>query len=472
MGFDLNLQISAVTVFIQGLLSFFSPCVLPLLPLYMSYLAAGTAVIDENGVMRYDRKTVMLHTLMFVIGISAAFFILGLGMSTLGRLFGSHRQLIAGIGGIAVILFGLYQLGVFGNIGFLDRERKFGSGIKPSAMSPLTALLLGFFFSFSWTPCIGPVLSGVLLMAASASGDSAAAGFLLIAVYTAGFVIPFLLVGLFTSSLLEMFRKHRDIVRYTVKIGGVLLILMGVMMLSGQMGRVSSYLSQFGAVSADSGTMQQTTAEDESIAADSDDKNTGAAEDPAAKTDADPYTSEPHPDEDVSKEEARTEAANDGSAKADENSSPSEKVYPAIDFDLVDQYGNRQQLSSYKGKVVFLNFWATWCPPCRAEMPDIQKLYEYYEDHPEENVVILGVAEPGNGQEQSEEGVRKFLEDNGYSYPVAFDTEGRTFMNYAIMSIPTTYMIDENGNMFGYVSGSMSAETMRSIIEQTKSGKR
>ena len=436
MGFDLNLQISAVTVFIQGLLSFFSPCVLPLLPLYMSYLAAGTAVKDENGVMRYDRKTVMLHTLMFVIGISAAFFILGLGMSTLGRLFGSHRQLIAGIGGIAVILFGLYQLGVFGNIGFLDRERKLGSGIKPSAMSPLTALLLGFFFSFSWTPCIGPVLSGVLLMAASASGDSAAAGFLLIAVYTAGFVIPFLLVGLFTSSLLEMFRKHRDIVRYTVKIGGVLLILMGVMMLSGQMGRVSSYLSQFGAVSADSGTMQQTTAED------------------------------------VSKEEARTEAANDGSAKADENSSPSEKVYPAIDFDLVDQYGNRQQLSSYKGKVVFLNFWATWCPPCRAEMPDIQKLYEYYEDHPEENVVILGVAEPGNGQEQSEEGVRKFLEDNGYSYPVAFDTEGRTFMNYAIMSIPTTYMIDENGNMFGYVSGSMSAETMRSIIEQTKSGKR
>ena len=378
----------------------------------------------------------MLHTLMFVIGISAAFFILGLGMSTLGRLFGSHRQLIAGIGGIAVILFGLYQLGVFGNIGFLDRERKLGSGIKPSAMSPLTALLLGFFFSFSWTPCIGPVLSGVLLMAASASGDSAAAGFLLIAVYTAGFVIPFLLVGLFTSSLLEMFRKHRDIVRYTVKIGGVLLILMGVMMLSGQMGRVSSYLSQFGAVSADSGTMQQTTAED------------------------------------VSKEEARTEAANDGSAKADENSSPSEKVYPAIDFDLVDQYGNRQQLSSYKGKVVFLNFWATWCPPCRAEMPDIQKLYEYYEDHPEENVVILGVAEPGNGQEQSEEGVRKFLEDNGYSYPVAFDTEGRTFMNYAIMSIPTTYMIDKNGNMFGYVSGAMSAETMRSIIEQTKSGKR
>lgn len=436
MGFDLNLQMSAVTVFIQGLLSFFSPCVLPLLPLYMSYLAAGTAVEDKNGVMRYDRKTVMLHTLMFVIGISAAFFILGLGMSTLGRLFGSHRQLIAGIGGIAVILFGLYQLGVFGNIDFLDRERKLGSGIKPSAMSPLTALLLGFFFSFSWTPCIGPVLSGVLLMAASASGDSAAAGFLLIAVYTAGFVIPFLLVGLFTSSLLEMFRKHHDIVRYTVKIGGVLLIMMGVMMLSGQMGRVSSYLSQFGAVSADSGTMQQTTAED------------------------------------VSKEEARTEAANDDSAKADENSNPSEKVYPAIDFDLVDQYGNRQQLSSYKGKVVFLNFWATWCPPCRAEMPDIQKLYEYYEDHPEENVVILGVAEPGNGQEQSEEGVRKFLEDNGYSYPVAFDTEGRTFMNYAIMSIPTTYMIDENGNMFGYVSGSMSAETMRSIIEQTKSGKR
>lgn len=145
---------------------------------------------------------------------------------------------------------------------------------------------------------------------------------------------------------------------------------------------------------------------------------------------------------------------------------------PAVDFTLNDQYGNTHTLSDYKGRVVFLNFWATWCPPCRAEMPDIQKLYREYEEAGDDSVVILGVAAPGLGQEKDIDGITAFLEENGYTYPVVMDETGDVFLHYYVYSYPTTYMIDKEGNVFGYLTGSMPESTMRSIIEQTLSGVR
>ena len=237
MQLTLTNSISAATVFVQGLLSFFSPCVLPLLPVYIGYLSGGTAVMQEDGSMTYDRKKVLVNTVFFVLGISFAFFLLGLGMSLIGVFLRQHQALFAAIGGVIVILFGLYQLGVFGTSKFLSRERRLPWKLDKAAMSPLTALLMGFSFSFAWTPCVGPALSSVLMMAASAS--SAATGFLLVGVYTVGFVLPFLAVGLFASSLLTLFRKHRNVVRWTGKVGGVVMILMGVLMITGQMTRLA-----------------------------------------------------------------------------------------------------------------------------------------------------------------------------------------------------------------------------------------
>lgn len=142
----------------------------------------------------------------------------------------------------------------------------------------------------------------------------------------------------------------------------------------------------------------------------------------------------------------------------------------AIDFTLYDQYGKEHSLSDYKGKTIFLNFWATWCPPCKAEMPDIQKLYESYGADGE--VVILGVAAPNFGNETDEDGIKAFLKENGYTYPVLMDTTGELFMQYGISSYPTTFMIDKEGNVFGYVSGQLSEDMMKSIIRQTIEGKR
>lgn len=409
MGFSLEISVPVLTVFFQGLLSFFSPCVLPLIPIYIGYLSGGTGQIGEDGRIHFKRSKVLFHTVFFVLGVSFAFFLLGLGFSAMGNFLKENQIWFARIGGVIVILFGLYQMGFLGKSYFLGKERRLPFKLDLLAMSPVTALVMGFTFSFAWTPCVGPALASVLLMTASAA--TKVTGFLYIAVYTAGFVLPFLAVGLFTTTLLEFFKSHMKVVHYTVKIGGVLMIFMGILMLTGKMNAVSGALSS---------------------------------------TETQEEATETEPEEE---EEAAEEV----------------KTIPAIDFTLKDQYGNTHTLSDYKGKTVFLNFWATWCSPCRAEMPDIQKLYEEFQ---QEDVVILGVAAPNLGREKSEEGIKGFLEENGYTYPVVMDTEAEAFQAYGINSFPTTFMIDKDGNVFGYIPGQLSEETMRDIIRQTVDGKR
>lgn len=423
MNFSLDVSVPALTVFFQGLLSFFSPCVLPLIPLYIGYLSGGTGKRGADGKIHYQKSKVMIHTLCFVIGVSFAFFALGFGVSALGSFLNKNQMLFARIGGVIIVLFGFYQLGVFGNSRVLGKERRLPFHLDKLAMSPLTALIMGFTFSFAWTPCVGPALTSVLLMAASA--NTKVMGFVLIGVYTVGFVLPFLAVGLFTTTLLEFFKSHMNVVKYTVKVGGALMILMGVLMFTGKMNAFTGYLS--GGTNANLESQEETEKESED-----------ASED---------------------KEENKEEESK-------------ETVVPAIDFTLKDQFGNEHTLSDYKGKTVFLNFWATWCGPCRSEMPDIQKLFETYETEGDNAVIILGVAAPGLGQEKDEAGIKAFLDENGYTYPTLMDTTGDLFSEYGISSFPTTFMIDREGNVFGYVSGALNEDMMKNIIEQTLEGKR
>ena len=230
MNLTIETGVSAITVFLQGLLSVFSPCVLPLIPLYISYLSGGAKSVDGEGNITYQRTRVLKNTLFFVVGISFAFFLLGFGFTAAGRFFHNYQTLFTRIGGIIIILFGLCQLGLFGEQ-FFYREHRFHFQPDTLAMNPLTALAMGFTFSFAWTPCVGPTLASVLILAASAS--SSFTGFMLIGVYTLGFVLPFMAVGLFTKTVLDFFQKHRSVMKYTIKVGGVLMILIGVMMFTG-----------------------------------------------------------------------------------------------------------------------------------------------------------------------------------------------------------------------------------------------
>ena len=130
MGLSLETSVPVLTVFLQGLLSFFSPCVLPLVPLYVSYLAGGARDVDSDGNIRYPRGRVLVNTLFFVVGISFTFFLLGFGFTALGSFFRSNQTWFARISGIIMILFGLYQFGVFGRSGALEREHRY----TPSAL--------------------------------------------------------------------------------------------------------------------------------------------------------------------------------------------------------------------------------------------------------------------------------------------------------------------------------------------------
>lgn len=406
MNSVISSDISYIAVFLQGLFSFFSPCVLPLLPVYLGYLSGGTGDRMADGTLRFEQGKIFRNTICFVIGISAAFFMLGMGASVAGSFLVGQQHVITCVGGGIMILFGLYQLGLLGRWEFLAKERRLPFSPGTMAASPFMALLLGFVFSFAWTPCVGPMLGSVLILAAAEPGK----GMVMIMFYTLGFVIPFILLGLFSGTVLGLLKRHSNIMKYTVKAGGVLMILLGLLLCSGQL--------QAG--------------------------GEAASRNPAGETDA----------------------AQNAQRAAETN----HKV-AAVPFELKDQYGKTHTLSEYKGKVIFLNFWATWCPPCRAEMPDIQKLYERSPKEGEGAVIVLGVASPKLGNEKDEAGIKAFMDKNGYTYPVLMDARGELFSAYGIRAIPTTFMIDREGNVYGRVQGALSGENIDKVVKQTLESK-
>lgn len=443
MGFSLETSVSALTVFVQGLLSFFSPCVLPLIPLYVGYLAGGAGQVRDDGAIEYPRAKVLVNTVFFVVGVSFAFFLLGFGFTALGQFFTGSQRAFSVVAGIIMALFGLYMLGAFGKARAVETERRLPFRLDRFAMNPLVALVLGFTFSFAWTPCVGPVLASVLLMASSSA--SAAAGYALVGVYTLGFVLPFLAVGLFTGAVLRFFRAHGNVVKYTVKVGGALLIVMGLMTVTGWMNGVTSYLSSFGAAPA---AQEQPTDAD---------AGGDAADGGAAGGDAEG-------------------AGASGSGSGSEGASSEAVAAPLADLALVDQNGVEHRLSDYRGKAVFLNFFATWCGPCQRETPDIEALYAE-RGRNEGDLVVLGVANPKTDEhprnsDVSEPEVRAFIDEEGITYPVLMDTTGQLFAAYGVSAFPTTFMIDADGNVFGYVSGMLTADMMESIVEQTLAGER
>lgn len=382
-------SVSAAAVLFQGVTSFFSPCVLPILPLFLGYLS-GSADQDPFS---NKKGRLILNTLFFVFGISSAFFLLALGVTSLGRVILENSGIISKAGGAIVILFGVYQLGIFKPSRLLSREARFHFFPQKAALSPLTAFFMGFTFSFGWTPCVGPALTSAILMASSS--ESAAAGFALIGLYTLGFTFPFILTAFFTEKLAGFFASKQRFMTYIQKAGAIIMITMGVLMFSGYFSAVPS-----------SPQAGQTENEDET------------------------------------------------------------SKIKAPEITLADRNGELHSLSDYEGKTVFLNFWATWCGPCKSEMPDIQKLYEEYGSN-ENDLVILAIATPEIGKEGTQEEIEAFLDENGYTYPVLFDPENTSVYSYGVSSLPTTFMIDDEGYVFGYVAGAISYETMEDIVAQT-----
>lgn len=230
-------NIGLFTAFLAGLISFVSPCVLPLVPGYLSYVA-GRSVSELQVSGGRARLAVLWQAFCFVLGFSTVFLILGASATVLGRLLLSYKHEANLLGGAIVILFGLFMTGLI-RLRWLNMDlrwlHKLGEG-----SGPLASYVLGLAFAFGWTPCIGPILGAILTV--SASSASTLSGVTLLGVYSLGLGVPFLLTALFMSRFLTYRRGLQRWGRPLHIIAGVIMILMGLAMMTGQLSALSYWL--------------------------------------------------------------------------------------------------------------------------------------------------------------------------------------------------------------------------------------
>ncbi|MGD2071690.1 MAG: cytochrome c biogenesis protein CcdA [Gemmatimonadota bacterium] len=220
-----------------GVLSFLSPCVLPVVPSYLSFVT-GMTLEDLQGDV--DRREVMVHSLLFVVGFSAVFMLLGASASFLGQFFRAYETWIARVGGVLIIVLGLHLMGVL-RIGALLRERRVHLADKPAGK--IGTLAVGAAFGAGWTPCIGPVLGAILTLAGTR--ETVWEGTALLGVYSLGLAVPFLLAALALDWFLGTFQKYRRFVPVMEKASGVLLVVLGLLLVTDQFTVLSTYLTRF-----------------------------------------------------------------------------------------------------------------------------------------------------------------------------------------------------------------------------------
>lgn len=220
---------------LAGLVSFLSPCVLALVPAYVGYLGGWS--LSAGGEASANRWVTFRHGLAFVIGFSLIFVLLGMAASAIGALLFDSRQWLARIGGVAIIIFGLHTLGVI-RIPFLDFDTRKQYRPNPS-LGLLSSALMGVFFSAGWSPCIGPVLGAVLGIAAT--GANVSRGAILLSAYSAGLAVPFLLAALGIGRITNLMRRHARAIRILSIITGVILVIVGIMLLTGTLSLLARF---------------------------------------------------------------------------------------------------------------------------------------------------------------------------------------------------------------------------------------
>jgi len=211
-----------LVAFSAGLLSFLSPCVLPLVPSYVTFITEMS--LEE---VRSARRTALVHALLFVLGFSLIFIALGATASVLGRVLFVARAWIARIGGALIIVFGLYLLGAF-NVRLLSQDKRVYLADKP--LGYLGTVLVGLAFGAGWTPCIGPILGSILIY--SSSTADLHRGLLLLTAYSAGLAIPFIVAALAIDRFLAAFARYRGAMKWVNRVGGVVLIVAGLLLVT------------------------------------------------------------------------------------------------------------------------------------------------------------------------------------------------------------------------------------------------
>ena len=556
-------DITVGIAFIAGLVSFISPCVLPLVPAYIGYMGgqvttqvAATAGSGAVVARRYNRFNTLMHGLFFVLGFTVVFVTFGL-LTTAGSLalrgtVINVQDILGRLGGLIIIIFGLHVMGLLprfvawvlartsqmnAGIGYaltLATEVAVGVVLAWSLVTPVAALvggllfaawlvlggaltrpgdfwqrtltrlqnifyvdtrrqmeahseagylgsaLMGVVFSAGWTPCIGPVYGAVLTLAAN--GGSLSQAGILLAAYALGLGVPFLLTAVALDQFQGLLRRLQRQMRTIELVSGVFLVLIGLLVMSGQL----QLLSQYGANGDFSLSLEHCTTElfsgrmglGEFGAC----MNVGLNYVPEAdrETSAAPETSPAVaqvPAEVVAESPALTSPALESAAATDGQAAASgllESLRPlesdglaevgldeglaAPDFQSMTVDGQPVSLAEARGHVVVLNFWATWCAPCQVEMPDLQAAYER---HAGDGLEVLAI-----NRGEAAGSVADFRDQLGVSFPLVMDQDERiTAGVYQVVSMPTTYVIDADGIIVARHYGLVTAEQLEGYLQ-------
>jgi cytochrome c-type biogenesis protein len=377
--------------FAAGLLSFLSPCVLPLVPGYIS-LISGVSV-DRLKEGTSARGAVILNSLAFNAGLSLIFLALGTTAGLVGAAI-INNVWVRIIGGLVIIAFGLQLIGVL-KITALYKDTRVFSQEKPRG--PLGSFTLGLAFAAGWTPCIGPILGGIIGLAATSGGWRS--GLILSAFYSAGLAVPFLLTGLGINQFLGFYSNFRKHLHKVEVVSGVILILIGFLVMTNRVTLLAS------------STLAKWMPNLESI----------LKVNPDTPSSAKATTAQPAPD---------------------------------VQFPKLD--GGTLKLADLRGRVVLLNFWATWCIPCRSEIPSLSGMQKDLESR--------GLSVVGVSYDDTADLVREFQKDIKQDYAIVLGGKD-VGAQLPASPLPTTYIIDREGRIREKFIGEKSRAAFEAIIK-------
>jgi cytochrome c-type biogenesis protein len=383
--------------FIGGLASFLSPCVLPLVPGYIS-LMSGVSIDNlksEQGSRITARRAIIINSLAFNAGLSVIFLSLGATAGLIGAAI-TNNVWVRVIGGLVIIAFGLQLIGVL-KIGALYKDTRFFSSEKPRGV--FGSMMLGMAFAAGWTPCIGPILGGIIGLAATSGGWKN--GLLLSAFYSAGLSIPFLITGLGINQFLSFYSKFRRHLHKVEVVSGIILILIGGLVMANRVTLLAS--------SRLAGWLPNLEGKLKPV-----------------------Y--EPTP--------------------VENRAGQTFQAAPDVQFTKLD--GSAFRLKDLRGRVVVLNFWATWCIPCRAEIPSLSAMQKDFEAR---GLSVIGVS-----YDDTADLVQSFQKDIPQSYQIVLG--GREVGSQLPASpLPTTYIIDREGRIRDKMIGERSRAAFESVIK-------
>ena len=389
---------------LAGFLSFASPCVLPIVPGYLTFITGMSfEELTERQRPSHVVTSAVIKSLPFVCGFSLVFISLGASASAVSVLLRSNLGLLKGVAGFGIMVLGLHLAGLL-PIPALLRERRFSK--EPTEPGMVRAFVAGVFFAFGWTPCVGPILAGILAIAATT--DTLGQGVLLLAVYSLGLGIPFVLSAAFLNSFLSLFNGIKGHLRQMEVAAGMLLVLVGLLIFTDKMAWVSSRL---------------TFLNPEALLV-SDFQETGVQPVIAAQ--------------------AR----------------PASSTYGDYNFTFTTVDGDTVSLSDYEGKVVLVNFWATWCGPCVVETPALVRMYHKYKH---QGFAVIGVAL------QSEDvGVRDFARKYNIPYAIGRDPSDEIGLRYRVFALPSSFLFSQDGKVqrafTGYVAEDVLDNELQKIL--------